>query len=210
MGATIAQPVMAKEPLYKAVVLSGAGASWLENIIFKKKPLDVKGVAEVLLNYGKHQRKLHRHDPAVSLVQWAGDSSDAPAYNRLLTGGHVLMLQGIVDHYILPPIANATSLSLGLDLAGGAVDAATEELAPFDPLNELLAFSGRGEKAYPVRGNQDGRTLVVVQHREDGVEDGHEVMFQLEGPKVQYRCFLQSLAETGVPTVVEPAATACP
>ena len=31
------------------------------------------------------------------------------------------MLQGIVDHYIQPPIANAASLSLHLDLAGPAL-----------------------------------------------------------------------------------------
>ena len=35
---------------------------------------------------------------------------------------NVLMEQGIVDHYIMPPIANATSLSLGLDLLGTPLD----------------------------------------------------------------------------------------
>ena len=32
------------------------------------------------------------------------------------------MLQGVADTYIPPPVANATSLSLGLDLAGPSRD----------------------------------------------------------------------------------------
>jgi hypothetical protein len=40
----------------------------------------------------------------------------------------------------------------------------------------------------------------VVQHVEDGIEDGHEAAFQTEPPKHQYRCFLKSFAE-GVPRV---------
>ena len=43
-------------------------------------------------------------------------------------------------------------------------------------------------------------TAVVVQHAEDGVEDGHETIFQSEAPKHQYRCFLQSLVK-GAPRV---------
>jgi len=42
----------------------------------------------------------------------------------------------------------------------------------------------------------------VVQHDEDGVEDGHEVVFQRPEPPRQYRCFLQSLGASAAPTVV--------
>ena len=45
--------------------------------------------------------------------------------------------------------------------------------------------------------------LVVVQHLEDGVQDGHEVMFQLEAAKAQYEHFLAT-ARTGVPWVRAP------
>jgi hypothetical protein len=34
----------------------------------------------------------------------------------------------------------------------------------------------------------------------DGIEDGHEVIFQTDPPKHQYRCFLQSWL-SGVPKV---------
>ncbi len=41
---------------------------------------------------------------------------------------------------------------------------------------------------------------VVVQHPEDGFQDGHEAVFQSGAAKHQYRCFLQSLAK-GTPKV---------
>jgi hypothetical protein len=104
------------------------------------------------------------------------------------------MLQGIVDTYIMPPIANAASLSLGLDLAGPALDAGHPALAGLPALAPLLVWSGRGAVGLPAAGNRDGTTAVVVQHPEDGVEDGHEIAFQTEGPKHQVRCFLETLA----------------
>ena len=77
-----------------------------------------------MLGYVDLGRSIDDHDPAVNLLQWAGESADPPVYGRQVLhedpvrARHVLMFQGIVDTYILPPIANSTSLSLGLDLAG--------------------------------------------------------------------------------------------
>jgi hypothetical protein len=206
MGATIAPLTLAVEPMFSAVILSGAGGSWIENVLHKQKPLAVKGFAELLLGVaGKHS--LSASDPALSLFQWGTEPSDPPVYGRAIVAEpldgaprHVLMLQGIVDHYILPPIANATSLSLGLDLAGDALDSATPELADLPSLGSMLAFSGRAQIGLPASGNASGATALVVQHREDGIEDGHEVVFQTEMPKRQYRCFLESLL-TGAPRV---------
>ena len=214
-GATIVQPVLAMEPRFRAVILSGAGGSWIENLVWKQSPIEVKPLAELILNYLGRGREIHEHDPAVNLVQWAGEPADAPVYNRLLAERdagtplpHVLMLQGIVDTYILPPIANSTSLSLGLDLAGGSLDRVEPELRHFRPLGDLLVFSGGREIDLPASGNRsspDGsrRTAVVVQHLEDGVEDGHEVVFQTDAPKQQYQGFLESLLQ-GVPVVPIP------
>ena len=108
------------------------------------------------------------------------------------------MLQGVVDTYILPPIANALSLALGLDLAGEAIDAEDGE---FDSLTTLLDLAGAQALELPVRGNRDGATRVVVQHRQGPVEDGHEVVFQTEPPKAQYRRFLETLDDPGGPEV---------
>ncbi|MBK9000515.1 MAG: hypothetical protein IPM35_32750 [Myxococcales bacterium] len=215
MGATIAPLVLATEPMFRAGILSGAGGSWIENVLYKQKPVPVKGFAELLLGVaGKHS--LSESDPALSLFQWAAEPADPPVYGRAVVHEpaagaprHVLLLQGIVDHYIMPSIANATSLSLGLDLAGDSLDAATAELADLPHLEEVIAFSGRAQIALPATGNVSAggkpkATAVVVQHPEDGVEDGHEVVFQTAAPKHQYQCFLESLA-AGLPRVPKPA-----
>ena len=148
---------------------------------------------------------LHEHDPALMLLQWAGEGADPPVFGEAIRarGTHVLMMQGIVDHYILPPIANATSLALGLDLAGGSLDADDPELDRFTPLVELLPLVDGTTRELPASANRDdgGVTRIVTQHAEDGVEDGHEVVFQLDAPKAEYRCFLASLARGEVPTV---------
>ena len=201
MGATMAPVTVALEPRYRAVILSGAGGSWIENLIWKESPIEVRPVAESILEYGS--RELHTHDPVISFVQWGGEPADPPVYGRELADDprHVLMLQGIVDSYILPPIANATSLSMELDLAGEPLDADHPDLTHFRPLEEVLPFSERAAIDLPASGNgRDGVTAVVVQHAEDGIEDGHEVVFQTEGPKHQYRCFLESFRD-GTPAV---------
>jgi hypothetical protein len=207
MGATIAPLAIAFEPLYRALLLSGAGGSWIENVIDKKEPTEVKGKIEVLLAIIKSGYHLHELDPLLTMFQWAAEGADPPVYGRHIvtepTGGKprsVLMMQGIVDHYILPSIANASTLSFGLDLAGGSIDAMTPELASFVPAASLVDLAGRSSIPLPAQGNVGMSTAVVVQHPGDGIEDGHEVVFQTDPPKKQYRCFLASLLK-GVPKV---------
>jgi hypothetical protein len=207
MGATIAPLSLAFEPRFLAGILSGAGGSWIENVIYKQKPLAVKGIAEILVGIAG-EGELTEHDPVLSMFQWAGEAADPPVYAARVTPRHILMMQGIVDHYIMPPIADAASLSLGLDLAGEALDAKTPEVASLAPLGPLLDLAGRRAIALPASANVDGPlgvkvTAVVTQHPEDGVEDGHEVVFQTEAPKRQYRCFLEGLAK-GTPVVPAP------
>jgi hypothetical protein len=200
MGGWIAPLVLSGESRYGAAVLSGAGGSYIANIMDKIKPLHVRPLAEILLDYNMDQRSLSRHDPALTLVQWAAEPSDPQVYAT--RGRHILMVQGIVDHYILPSIANSTSLSHGLDLAGPQLDTQNSELASLmqTPLSQLLPLAGRAAIALPAQGNQAGATAVVVQHASDGIQDGHEVIFQLDEPKAQYRCFLSTWV-TGTPRV---------
>ena len=158
----------------------------------------------------------------LSIVQWATEPSDPPVYADFVirhpqyrgAPAHVLMLQGIVDNYILPNIANASSLSFGLDLAGPAIDdPANPQLAGQTSIVTVLPLSGRKQIPYPASCNVmvggECVTAVLTQHPGDGIEDGHEVVFQTEPPKHQYRCFLQSLL-TGAPTVPADAAADAP
>ena len=220
MGAWVAPLAAAHEPLFRALVLSGAGGSWVENIMWKQHPTPVYPVISTLIR----EPNLRADDPILSLAQWGLESSDPAVYARALVaeppdGGaprQVLMEQGIVDGYILPNIANALSLAIPLDLAGTEHDTADDpRLAHQRPLGPLLPLVGRAPIALPASGNVaiDGGavTAVVVQHVEDGVEDGHEVLFQTDGPKHQYQCFLASWLR-GTPTVPIDAArdAACP
>jgi hypothetical protein len=125
------------------------------------------------------------------------------------------MIQGIVDHYILPRIAEATSLSHDLDLAGPELDTeASPDLAGQLALGPLLPLDGRSALQLPVASNltvaAGTATAVVTQHMADGIEDGHEVMFQTDVPKHEYQCMLQSWLTTGVPTVPTDAARDAP
>jgi len=183
-------------------------ANWIENILYKEEPFPVKNLAEELIGY--LPTELDRFDPILSVVQWAADHADPINYNRYLLHEaqddeprHILMLQGIVDRYILPSIANAQSCSLGLDVGGTFLDQEVAEIASMESLEDALRWSGRQRLPYPIAGNREGRTAVVVQYPEDEVRDGHEVVFQTAAPKVQYRCFLRSFL-AGIPQVVDP------
>lgn len=209
MGATVAPLALAAEPRYGAAILGGAGASWIENLLHKQKPLAVRPIVELLLYYQNEERALRRGDVALSMLQWAIEPADPLVYDPLLAGRHLLVQQGIVDHYIMPTIANAMTLSMGLDLAGDAIDEKTPELMRDEaqtPLGAVLRHSNGKRVAVPASGNVRGVTAVVRQYPEDGVQDGHEVMFQSEQPKKEYRCFLATYAKGGPPVVGE----ACP
>jgi hypothetical protein len=222
MGATIAPLAIAYEPMYRAAILSGAGASFIQNIMYKEHPLNVRPAIELLLGYVSQQRHLVASDPVLTLFQWAEEPADPLVYNaRILReppagapARHVLMEQGIVDHYIMPPIADAMSLSLGLDLAGTPLDATTPEVATLEPIESVLPYSGHRQITFPASANfaaPDGThvTAIVVQHPSDGIEDGHEIVFQTEPPKNEYRCFLQSFAR-GTPSVPQGASPDAP
>lgn len=218
MGGWIAPLAMAGDSRYGAAILSGAGGSYIANVLDKIKPLHVKPYAEILLDYNMDARTLDAHDPALTIVQWGAEPSDPQVYDSAIvrepaagqSARHVLMVQGIVDHYILPSIANATSLALGLDLAGAELDGQNSELMTLQqtPLSTVLPLAGRSAIALPASANASGATAVVVQHASDGVQDGHEVIFQLDAPKAQYRCFLSTWL-SGTPRVPS-VGSACP
>ncbi len=211
MGGTIAPLSLATSPRLRAAVLSGEGGSYLENLLFKESPVPVKPIATAILRYGQHGAELSRADPFLSILQWGAEPADPPIYGRALVHApiagasrHILMFQGIRDTYITPTIANASTGSFGLDLGGAALDTS---------VNDVLVASGGQRIELPASGNLRGSagepvTGVVVQHRQDEVEDGHEIAFQLDEPKRQYQCFLTTFAADRPPLVPTGAAEA--
>jgi hypothetical protein len=221
-GSEIATLALAAEPKYRIGILSGAGGSWIENIMYKELPENVRPLADLDLGYTAIGRDLTEYDPILSLVQWAAEPADDQVYTHQViqepTLGaaprHILMEQGIVDHYILPPIALSESVPLGLDLGGPALDAQNPALSMYTHLMDVLPLTGHGMINLPASGNvslQGGTSVtgVVVMHPQDQYEDGHEVVFQTDPPKHQYRCFLLSYLQ-GVPVVLPDAAADAP
>ncbi len=206
MGATIGPLTLALEPRFGAAVFSGAGGSWIHNVVHKQSPLEVRPLAEAMLQYARYGRSLSQEDPVLSLLQWAGESADPPVWAPAVAahGTHLLMLQGIVDTYILPPMANALSLPLGLDLVGPALDVDEPRLNAHRPLGDLLDFGTGVARSLPYE--PSGRSGAVVQYAEDGVEDGHEVAFQRLEARRQVRCFLADFAADRSPRVTGGAA----
>lgn len=212
MGATIAPLVLGVTPELEVAALSGAGGSWLANVVHKESPLPVRPLADNIVGYTGLGRTLHEHDPLLTLLQWGGESADPPVYGRLeptrATRG--LMVQGIVDTYILPPMANALSLSLGWPLAGEALDEADPRLDAYPTWSALAPFADAPLQArdLPLRLGEPGDlpavSGVVVQYEEDPIEDGHEVFFQLEGPKEQVRSLLLDHALGEEPLIPAP------
>ncbi|MCP4805174.1 MAG: hypothetical protein GY913_04655 [Proteobacteria bacterium] len=83
-------------------------------------------------------------------------------------------------------MTNATAVSLGLDLVEPALDAEHPELADFTPLEDMLHL-GSGELVSAPTGTHH------IQYAEDGLQDGHEVLFQLDAPRQDIRDFLAEL-----------------
>lgn len=204
-GASIAVPTIAASDAYEGVILGGAGASFIANIQYKLLPIPVLPLARQLTQHDG----LSEFDPAVSLVQWTLEPGEDLAYAGDMLPTHTLILQGVVDGYIPPPIANALDLAIPVDLVGPSLDESLPEAAIYQPLRPLLPLAGRSHLDYPVQGNNGGATAVVTQFPGDGVQDPHEIMYQSEGPKAQYRCFLQTLLD-GAPVVIDPENGACP
>jgi hypothetical protein len=209
-GAWVSPIAAAHEPLFKALILSGAGGSWIANIMHKKKPVAPYAVIATLLRVFE----LRSDDPVMTFIQWALEPADPQVYGNAIVRAppagtdprHVLIAQGMVDNYILPRIANATNLALGLDLAGPELDTASDpRLADQLAIGPLLPLVDRDVIALPASANVtiDGRsaTAVVVHRPEDGIEDGHEAFFQTDAPKHAYQCFLASWRATGTPSV---------
>jgi hypothetical protein len=219
MGAWIAPLAAADEPLFGATVLSGAGGSWIDNIIYKQLPLAPLPIIEDLLRV----YSLNADDPVLSFSAWSLEPADPQVYGAYIVREppagtpprQVLMIQGIVDDYILPRIAEATSLSFGLDLAGAELDTEDDpRLAGELALGPLLPLNGRSALTLPAQSNvttsAGTATAVVTQHMGDGIEDGHEVMFQTDPPKHEYQCFLASWLATGAPSVPTDASRDAP
>jgi hypothetical protein len=107
----------------------------------------------------------------------------------------MLVTAGVYDGYFTPASQAAIAGALGVPLAGERVEA---------EVGATLELFGLPEESFPVMANVEGRTAAVVQYAAENTK-GHYVVFNQDGARYQYTCFLASV---GTPSgaVIPPAA----
>ncbi len=199
-GASIAPLAAAYMTDVDAVVLSGAGGSFAANLMFKESPLVVRPLVAGLLGIPSETMSLGH--PALQLFQWAAEHVDTQVFAEQVawptpqTPRDTLVFQGIVDSYILPPIANALQGAMRIDQGGEFLDHVSSRLHSFAPLSDFLARNQRQLLPLPIHNNLRAEgseaTGAVVQFAEDGIQNGHEVFWQRADAHSMLRCFLRS------------------
>ena len=149
------------------------------------EPFDVQGVLQAFLQPG---RPIERNHPLLHAMQNVWDMIDpVTKANRLVAepfdgvpAKDVLMPAGVIDGYFSPRAEAALAVNLKAPLVG-------PEIEPFLPAS--LRLAGQQATTYPVQGNIGGKTAAVIQYASENTK-GHYVLFNLEGARFQYTCFL--------------------
>jgi len=207
LGSFLSGMVAALTARFDATVLTGAGGSWIEFGFGVKDPVDLTALLDVLaMERGEH---LDRHHPFITAVQTAVGPSDNTLYTPYIVRRpregakvpHVLVIEGERDLQVPLNLQRTLVLSIGADLVGpDAGDRPSKQLSP------ILHFGGLKHVPGGLAGNRlapDGtkRTAVVVRHEEDGILEGHYVLFQREEARTQLVNFIESVRKGEVPHV---------
>ncbi|MBL8955409.1 MAG: hypothetical protein JNK82_31835 [Myxococcaceae bacterium] len=249
VGAQVGPMAFAMNDEFGLAVFAGHNGSYINNIVYKvdPKPGDVlfghhiftmRDIAELGAVLRAHVDG--EGSAQVNTAQQVLEAGDSPVYNATLTAPrlvrgtgastprqYLLSIQGLVDHYIEPPIAKAADFTAGLGLAVqnfspvfpfGALDTAAlfddrtvahgprDDVGTMYPLGvdfhgfrpttsdlDLSGFNtnprGRSVATLPV---QLVSQSLVTQHLGDGIQDAHEVMYQVNAAKHEYKCLLRS------------------
>lgn len=216
LGGQIVNMVGAVEPRMEAVVPTGSGGYWALTIVTAQIAEGFDSLMLIGNLLGAPLLRDHLH-PGLQLVQSTFEPVEPMVYAQRLAldplPGHparsIYQPIGIDDPGFPNPIYSAMALASGTQQAG----------TPLHPaLPRALALADRAAVLdYDVSGN--GRSLrgdrytgVVVQFVDDGILDSHHIFAQLDEVKFQYGCFLRSLSDSDVGSVVRPAplGSACP
>lgn len=190
MGTTLAVPWATVDRRVKGLVLSGAGGVLVEIGVTAIEPVPLKGFVERLLELPEGE-SLHIHHPLLHAFQHVWDLVDPIAKARYVSQEphpgvppkHIFMSAGVRDGYFHPRSQAAMAAGLGIPLVG-------EEVEPILP--ETLALDGRQTRAYPLGKTLGDRVAGVVQFAAPNAL-GHYVLFNQEGARHQYTCFVASV-----------------
>jgi hypothetical protein len=192
---------------FDAAILTGAGGTWIEFGFGPKDPVDLAALLDLLIP--PQGERLDHHHPFITLFQNAVGPADNTHYTpRILRRPppsaeripHVLVIQGQHDRQVPVNLQRALTLSTGVDLAGPDVG-----LTPDAQLLPVLSFGGLRQLTLPVQGNVDTRlgprTAVTRRYMEDGLVDGHLVVFQVPEAQRALLEFVEDIRDGRVPTV---------
>ncbi|MBT6178023.1 MAG: hypothetical protein HOI23_12310 [Deltaproteobacteria bacterium] len=201
MGSTIGVAWATVDPRVKGVVFSGSGGMLIEIANTALEPLDLKPTLELLIFDG--QPDIHLAHPLLHTFQSLWDKVDPVAKGPYVSldphpgfaPKDILMTAGYRDGYFHPRSQAALAISLGTPIAGGFVE-------PI--LNERLELAGRSPLALPIQSNFEGYTSGVVSFAAPHTL-GHYVVFNQEGSRHQYTCFLESVGRAEGAIILEPA-----
>jgi hypothetical protein len=208
MGGMYTNMVGAVEPRFGALVPTGAGGFWNLMILDTATVPGAKSILATAL--GADETTISFVHPALNTMALGWEIAEPMAYMARLgrrplpgaTARHVYEPAAADDEYFPINIYDAAALAYGNEQAGTNVWPSMQAALAVDGLDGLIT--------YPVKGNRDGKTRVVVQFAGDGIINSHYIYRQLEAVKHQYGCFLASYLRDGVPTVPAPGALTDP
>lgn len=195
-GATEGSLMLPYADAYKAAVLSGNGASWMDSLVTQTKPSNFKSVLPLVLGDPEGVTALGTLHPALSLLQSWIDPADPLNFARITAASplvgrpakHVFQTYGLEDAYS-PPVTLATyAIAAGLTLVEPERDEITSLTTQASPLSANL---GSG-----------AITAGIRQYTPADDRDGHFVVFDDDAANADMvRFFTQ--ATTGVPQIGE-------
>lgn len=206
-GATHGSLAMPYADAYRAVVLSGNGASLMHSLLTKTKPVNISAAVPFVLGDFDATGKLSGGDmhPVLTLLQHWIDQADPLNYARVVgrfpeTGHapkHVFQTFGLGDTYSTE--ATMATYAIAGDFAMAAHDPSA------DPPS--TAFEGRTVAPVPLSGNATvetvAYTLAVRQYGPPADRDGHFVAFDVQSASGDVTRFLAMAARGETPQVGE-------
>jgi hypothetical protein len=203
MGGMYTNMIGAVEPRFGALTPFGAGGFW--NMMILDTEI-VAGARSLLAGvFGVEGDTLSFVHPTLALIGLGWEIAEpGPSMARLarrplpgFPARHVYEPIGLDDKFFPNPVFDAAALAYGNRQAGDQVWPGTQAALSTDHLDGMMT--------YPIKGNRNGTTNVVVQYHDDNLIDAHYIHRQLPAVQYQYGCFLATYLRDGVPTVFAPA-----
>ncbi len=200
MGTTLGVATATVDPRIKGFLFSGAGGVLVEIAVTAVEPFPFRGTVEVLIELDDEDN-LHVDHPLLHALQQLWDYVDPVVKARHISAEpfagyaprQVMMTAGVFDGYFFPRSQAALATNLGADLVG-------TEVEPILP--DTLRLNGHRTADFPLRNNVNGATVGVVQFEAPHTL-GHYVVFNQDGARFQYTCFLKSVGDEA--TIPGPA-----